>query len=211
MAGDAKPKTIVEIGSQCGKATFVLAAVAKAYSPRSRIVAVDTFDGVVGAPDRELLQRGPTLEKFKRMLRETELAPFVDIHMARARSISLNRPIDFVADRRSKRLRERRLRFSTPSMLTWNRVHLSHSMIMPSTFLACSGLSELLGSFEWLEVARAGRLVLRRRQVTSPAPVIAAHVDDPGESTLARCFVKFRDDRIAPWTPTKGRQKLSFS
>ena len=92
----SEPKQIVEIGSHCGKATYVLAAVAYACDPRTRILAVDSFDGVVGALDAGLQQRGPTLEKFKRMLTETRLAQTIDIFVGCASTAVCERPVDLI-------------------------------------------------------------------------------------------------------------------
>jgi hypothetical protein len=92
----AGPKTIVEIGSFCGKATFVLASVAKSCCAETRIIAVDTFDGIVGALDRDLIQCGPTLEKFKRLLHEAGLSSFVETHISRAWEAPLEHRVDFL-------------------------------------------------------------------------------------------------------------------
>jgi predicted O-methyltransferase YrrM len=88
----SSPKRIVEIGSFCGKATFVLASVVNAFGPDARILAVDRFDGVVGALGREE-RKGPTLEKFKRMLTETKLASIVDIVIGGAGEAACDEPI----------------------------------------------------------------------------------------------------------------------
>ncbi len=96
FSNGSEPKQIVEIGSHCGKATYVLAAVAQACDPRTRILAVDSFDGVVGALDGGLQRRGPTLEKFKRMLAETQLTQRIEISVGRASVAVCERPVDLI-------------------------------------------------------------------------------------------------------------------
>ena len=89
-------KTVVEIGSYCGKATYVLAKVAQEFNAESRVLAIDTFDGVVGALDRDLSRSGPTLDKFKRMLEESGLAANVSIHVGRAGDAAALPSVDFL-------------------------------------------------------------------------------------------------------------------
>jgi Methyltransferase domain/Glycosyl transferase family 2 len=164
---DAKPKAIVEIGSYCGKTTFVLATIAKACNPQSRIIAVDTFDGVVGALDRGLAQHGPTLEKFKRMLQESGLAPLVDIHVGRAPSLIWERPIDLLV---------------VDGLHDYASVaqdfHAFEGMLAPGALAAFHDyadyfpgvrrlVDELLEGSNWTEVAQAGTLKLLRRQTAA--------------------------------------------
>jgi uncharacterized SAM-dependent methyltransferase len=59
LSEPGRRRTLVEVGSYCGKATFVLASVARTCSAEACVVAIDTFDGVVGSLDHGLLQRGP--------------------------------------------------------------------------------------------------------------------------------------------------------
>jgi predicted O-methyltransferase YrrM len=96
LSRDATPKRIVEIGSYCGKATALLAALAQACSPQSRVLAIDTFDGVVGALDSGLVAHGPTLAKFKQMLAEAGASAQVDISVGRACDALCDQPIDLI-------------------------------------------------------------------------------------------------------------------
>ena len=96
LTNGSEPKQIVEIGSHCGKATYVLAAVAQACDPRTHILAVDNFDGIVGALDGGLQRRGPTLEKFKRMLAETQLTQRIEISVGPASIAVCERPVDLI-------------------------------------------------------------------------------------------------------------------
>lgn len=92
----AGPKTIVEIGSHCGKATYVLASMAQRSNPEARVVAIDTFDGVVGALGRDLVRCGPTLDKFERMLQESGLTTIVKTHIGRASDLASTQPVNFL-------------------------------------------------------------------------------------------------------------------
>jgi hypothetical protein len=49
----------VEVGAYCGKATFILASIAKTSEGTARVLAIDRFDGVVGTLDRPE-SSGPT-------------------------------------------------------------------------------------------------------------------------------------------------------
>jgi hypothetical protein len=174
LSRDATPKQIVEIGSYCGKATYLLAATAKACSPSTRIVAVDTYDGVVGALDGQLLRHGPTLDKLKRMLRDHDLAPLVDIRTGRASALVWEGPVD---------------------LLVVDGLHdyasVAQDFCAVEAFLPPGALvafhdyadyfpgvrrfvDELLGGLEWQEVAQAGTMKLLRRQAGSaPANAVA--------------------------------------
>ncbi len=96
LSCDAAPKRIVEIGSYCGKATTLLAGLAQAFSPQTRVLAIDTFDGVVGALDRGLIANEPTLAKFKRVLAETGTSPQVDIIVGRASEAACDQAVDLI-------------------------------------------------------------------------------------------------------------------
>lgn len=163
---DAEPTTIVEIGTYCGKTTFVLAAIAKSCNPQARIIAVDTFDGVVGALDRGLTQRGPTLEKFKRMLEETGLASLVDIHVGRAPTLILDRSIDLlVVDGLHDYASVAQDFYSFEGMLARGALAAFHDYA--DYFPGVRRLvDELLDDPNWTEVAQAGTLKLLRRRIT---------------------------------------------
>src|SRR5207302_6942968 len=57
-------------------------------SAEARIVAIDSFDGVVGARDRGLIRGSPTLQKFTRMLEETALSQWVEPRVGRAPALA---------------------------------------------------------------------------------------------------------------------------
>jgi hypothetical protein len=60
----AGAQSVVEVGSYCGRCTVLLGGVIQAVSPASRVYAVDTHDGVVGAVDRGIRTTPPTFERF---------------------------------------------------------------------------------------------------------------------------------------------------
>lgn len=84
---------VVEVGSYCGRATVVLARAAAAVPPRpSAVVAIDTFDGVVGSADAPIRGR-PTLDEFRANLAEAGVADTVETVVGRAYDVSWDRPI----------------------------------------------------------------------------------------------------------------------
>ncbi len=60
----AGAQSVVEVGSYCGRCTVLLGGVIQVVSPESRVYAVDTHDGVVGAVDRGIRTTPPTFERF---------------------------------------------------------------------------------------------------------------------------------------------------
>ena len=72
---------IVEVGSFCGRATIVLAAVAGALSPLARVHVVDSFDGIVGGLDEGLLAYPPTRERFLQNINGAGLSGVV-VHLS---------------------------------------------------------------------------------------------------------------------------------
>jgi len=88
---------IVEVGSYCGRATVVLARAAAAAAPSRppAIVAVDTFDGLVGSTDAPV--RGqPTLEEFRVNLAEAGVGDIVETVVGRTSDLGWDRPIMFL-------------------------------------------------------------------------------------------------------------------
>jgi Methyltransferase domain/Glycosyl transferase family 2 len=87
---------LVEIGSYCGRATFVLASVIKALCPGARLSAIDPHDGKVGALDLGIQNLPPTLEKLKHNLDSAGLSGLVTIITARSWEVAWNRPTGFL-------------------------------------------------------------------------------------------------------------------
>lgn len=182
------PKTIVEVGSHCGKATFVLASVVKMCAVEARVVAIDTFDGVVGARDRSLVRRGPTLQKFTRMIEETALAAWVKPVVGQAPALSWDRSVDLLL---------------VDGLHDYASVvqdfYTFEAWLAPGALVAFHDyadyfpgvrvfVDELLAGDEWQEVAQAGSMKLLRR--LAPSQVTrAALPNEPGplsEAMLAR-------------------------
>lgn len=92
MSGPLSRHAVVEVGSYCGRATVLLGSVAEMLDAPSRIVAIDTFDGVVGAADR-LERRRPTLDRFERNLDSTGLRRRVEIVVDRSFNVDWEDPI----------------------------------------------------------------------------------------------------------------------
>ncbi|MGC2781673.1 MAG: class I SAM-dependent methyltransferase [Bradyrhizobium sp.] len=170
LTRSAGPKTIVEVGSYCGKATFVLASVVKMCSVEARVVAIDAFDGVVGALDRGLVRRGPTLKKFTRMLEQTALTHWVEPHVGRAPSLAWNQTVDLLL---------------VDGLHDYANVAQDFSAFeawLPAGALAafhdyadyfpgvCAFVDELLAGGDWHEVAHAGSMKVLRRSGDSKTP-----------------------------------------
>lgn len=88
---------VVEVGSYCGRATVVLAQVAAAaVAPRQpTVVAIDTFDGVVGSADTPLRGR-PTLTELHTNLADMDVDRIVETLVGRASDVPWDRPIAFL-------------------------------------------------------------------------------------------------------------------
>jgi predicted O-methyltransferase YrrM len=167
-------KTIVEIGSHCGKATFVLASVVKMFASEARVVAVDTFDGMVGALDRGLIQRGPTLQKFTRMLEETELAAWVETRVGRAHGLSWDKPVDLLlVDGLHDYASVAQDFYTFEAWLKPGALAAFHDYAdyFPGV---CAFVDELLASKEWQEIAQAGTMKLLRRLAHLEASKVVA-------------------------------------
>ena len=88
---------LVEVGSYCGRATVVLArTAAAAMSPRQpTVVAVDTFDGVVGSADA-LVHGRPTLAELHANLADAGVNGIVETLVGRASDVPWDHPIAFL-------------------------------------------------------------------------------------------------------------------
>lgn len=85
----------VEVGSFCGKATTLLASVLQALSSSGKVYAVDPHDGRVGAAGN-ILEAGPTLERFQRNLALAGVVEQVQILSAQSRDIAWANPISLL-------------------------------------------------------------------------------------------------------------------
>lgn len=90
------PHHIVEVGSYCGRATFVLGTVARTLAPAARIYSIDEHDGRVGALDQGVRVFPPTLEKFRRNMQQAGLGQMVEIIQRRSREVRWDVPVSFL-------------------------------------------------------------------------------------------------------------------
>ncbi|HEX8475954.1 MAG TPA: glycosyltransferase [Pyrinomonadaceae bacterium] len=90
------PHALVEVGSFCGRATTVLASVARVVAPAARVYSIDPHDGRVGALDQRIDKHPPTLEKFKRNMQKAGLSALVEIIQKRSVEVAWERPISLL-------------------------------------------------------------------------------------------------------------------
>ena len=175
LACGAQPKTIVEIGAYCGKATFVLASVAKASAIEARIVAIDTFDGVVGALDRGLFQNEPTLDKFKRMIKATGLERWVEPRVGRPATLPWNQPIDLlVVDGFHDYASVAQDFYAFQKWLPAGALVAFHDYAEYFPGVRAF-VDELIAFGEWEEVAQANSMKLLRRQSAKAKTIVIAN------------------------------------
>jgi hypothetical protein len=136
----------------------------------ARIVAIDTFDGVVGAVDRSLLRTGPTLAKFNRMLAETGLASSVETCVGRAPDLCWDRPVDLLlVDGLHDYASVACDFYSFEASLSPGALVAFHDYA--EYFPGVRSLvDELLSGTDWQEVAQAGTMKLLRRIAPAVAP-----------------------------------------
>jgi glycosyltransferase involved in cell wall biosynthesis len=86
-------KTIIEVGSYCGRATVVLGAVSQTLSPGSKVVAIESHDGRVGATDQEIIDGPVTLETFKRNITNAGLDEVVRTIQKHSHEVAWDEPV----------------------------------------------------------------------------------------------------------------------
>ncbi len=84
---------VVEIGSFCGRSTVVLGSVVRSLAAESRVYAIDPHDGLVGSADQGLQTCRPTLDVFRRNIRENGLDPFVETIQKHSSEVSWDKPV----------------------------------------------------------------------------------------------------------------------
>lgn len=149
---------IVEIGSHCGKATFLMASLLKSSGAQTQLVAVDSFDGVVGSKDHGLLQCGPTLDKFNHLLKTHGLEPWVETHVSQVTELAWEQPVDLLLidglhDYASV----------VADFIAFERCLKPGSCVAFHDYAdyfpgVCAFVDELLASQQWQEVAQSGTL-----------------------------------------------------
>lgn len=85
---------IVEIGCHCGRASFLLAHAARESG--ARLIAIDRFDGVVGARDAALVHGPPQRARFDAMVAAHRLESWVEVRAGDAAAITLDVPVDLL-------------------------------------------------------------------------------------------------------------------
>jgi hypothetical protein len=175
-AGPPRRRTLVEVGSFCGKATYVLAAMVRASSVDANVVAIDSFDGVIGCADRPN-RVAPTLDTFRRNLATHNVAALVETLVGRAADQRWTRPIDLLLIDGLHDYASVASDFhSLADHLTPQGTVLFHDCA--DYFPEVQDFVEaLLASGEWREAARAGSMRMLRRAVA----VAPAHVSDTDE------------------------------
>lgn len=167
---------LVEIGSYCGKATFILAHAARLSSrgaPRARVIAIDTFDGTVGALDTTIERKGDTRARFDATLRQHGLSEWVDARRGRASEVAIVEDVslllvDGLHDHASAALDFHAVR----DALTPDALVLFHDRA-PYFPGVCSLVDELIQGGQWRERWRTGSLCALERveAVSLKAPV----------------------------------------
>jgi len=86
-------RTVVEIGSYCGRSTIVLAAALKAASPSSRLWSIDPHQGEVGAVGQGLTSNGPTLDIFRANVAAAGVADVIETVLEYSYEVAWRQPI----------------------------------------------------------------------------------------------------------------------
>jgi hypothetical protein len=87
---------IVEVGSHCGKATFLLGEAARTAPVDAAVTAIDRFDGLVGSRDRRLERLAPSRIRFDHMVARHGLAEWIDVRTVDAPALGWSGAIDLL-------------------------------------------------------------------------------------------------------------------
>lgn len=87
---------IVETGSYHGKSTVLFGCILKALSTDSRVFAIDTHDGQLGAEDMGLKSYPPSYDSFKKNIEEAGLTCMVESIKSKANEFAWNLPVSFL-------------------------------------------------------------------------------------------------------------------
>jgi len=85
---------VVEVGSHCGKATYLLGMAARGAAIPATVVAVDRFDGQVGARDQTMSHAGPCRARFDQMVTRHGLERWIEVVTGAAADLAWTQPID---------------------------------------------------------------------------------------------------------------------
>ena len=87
------PANIVEIGSYHGKSTVLFGSVAKKFFPGTKVYAIDTHDGKLGAADQGLKLYPPSFESFKKNIEAEELLEVIEIIKNNSYNVEWQAPV----------------------------------------------------------------------------------------------------------------------
>jgi hypothetical protein len=196
----APKASVVEVGSYCGRGTVVLARASTA-TPRGRVHAVDTFDGVVGSATTGLFHGEPTWDRFRSMIGRAGLRRRVQPFRGRSRDVAWQGPVSLLVvdgwhDYESVRADVDRF---APGVVVGGMVAFhDHADYAPDVSRV---FGELVRTGSWERVGQVGTLaVLRRGREPDQARVVATATTEPVAKTPARpppalvsCLMPTRD------------------
>ena len=90
------PHNIVEVGSYHGKSTVLLGSVVKAFSPTSKVYAIDPHEGVVSAINQGVQSLPPSLYMFKMNIANAGLSEIIELIKDCSFNVSWEKPISFI-------------------------------------------------------------------------------------------------------------------
>jgi len=96
LAEFPQTRSIVELGSYCGRSTIVLGSVAKAICPEAKVYAIDPHNGEIGALDKGIRKVTPTLEKLKLNIARAGMADVVEVIQEYSFRVSWDKPINLL-------------------------------------------------------------------------------------------------------------------
>lgn len=96
LAEFPQTRSIVELGSYCGRSTIVLGSVVKAICPEAKVYAIDPHNGEIGALDKGIRKVTPTLEKFKLNIAKAGLIDVVEAIQEYPFKVFWERPISLL-------------------------------------------------------------------------------------------------------------------
>jgi predicted O-methyltransferase YrrM len=93
LSATDKTAAVVEIGSFCGRSTVVLGSVIQSLGAPTKVYAIDSHEGVVGAAGTWTTTLGSTLGVFRRNMLENCLTSVVEAIVKRSYEVIWDRPI----------------------------------------------------------------------------------------------------------------------
>jgi predicted O-methyltransferase YrrM len=184
----AGAQAVVEIGSYCGRSTVVLGSALSALKDASpiKVYAIDPHDGVVGALDQGIRHVAPSLQAFRRHIREAGLDHLVEPIVKRSFEVEWDRPIcllfidglhDYANVARDFHQFERSL--LPGGFVAFHDYAAYYPGVM--TFV-----DELLAAGSYEKVHHALSMIVLRKQGEAEAPSVAEPV--PAQAPAAGCL-----------------------